>query len=101
MKRYSLLLLTVVAVFSSRSSLTAYRIADVNGAPTTGWPTGDITMQLQLGGTGGATLLDGNTTWGLPAENALAIWNEILGRNQFKVVRDSTIARVFGDGKNS
>jgi hypothetical protein len=58
-------------------------------------------MQLQLGDTGGTTLLDGNTTWGPAAESALAIWNEVLGRARFKVVRDSTIPRVAGDGKNS
>ncbi|HEX4640915.1 MAG TPA: hypothetical protein VH252_05980, partial [Chthoniobacterales bacterium] len=102
MKGFLVRLLLIVALsVGAVSSLSAYRIAEFNGAATTGWPSGDIVMQLQLGGTNGGTLIDGNTTWGLPAENALAIWNQILGRSQFKVVRDSTIPRVFGDGKNS
>src|SRR5947209_223250 len=94
-------LFVVVALFCVASPLMAFRIAAFNGTPTTGWPSGDIVMELALGGTSGSTLIDGNTTWGVPAENALAIWNQILGRTQFKVVRDSTIPRVFGDGKNS
>lgn len=102
MKRYSYsLFLVILGIFSGVAPLTAYRIAEFNGTATTGWPDGTIVMQLQLGGTGGATLIDGNTEWGLPAENALAIWNEVLGRTQFKVVRNSTIPRISGDGKNS
>jgi hypothetical protein len=101
MKRCSTAWLLVVLGFFCVSPLAAYRIAEFNGTPTLGWPDATIVMQLQLGGTGGGTLLDGNTEWGLPAENALAIWNQILGRTQFKVVRNSTIPRVSGDGKNS
>jgi hypothetical protein len=102
MKRRSYsLFLVVLAIFSGVPPLAAYRITEFNGTLTTGWPATTIVMQLQLGTTGGATLIDGNTEWGPPAENALAIWNQILGRTQFKVVRNSTIPRVSGDGKNS
>jgi hypothetical protein len=102
MKRHSYcLFLVVLTIFSGVSPVAAYRIAEFTGTPTTGWPDATIVMQLQLGSTGGATLIDGNAEWGLPAENALAIWNEILGRSQFKVVRNATIPRVSGDGKNS
>src|SRR6476661_6034809 len=100
-RRTHRLLLVLAGILSGASPLAAYRVAEFNGTPTTGWPDATVVMQLQLGGTGGATLIDGNTVWGLPAENALAIWNQILGRTQFKVVRDSTIPRVSGDGKNS
>ena len=101
MKLQRLCLVAAVVLLASVPRGEAFRVQTPNGAPTLGWPDGEIVMQLQLGGTGGGTLIDGNTTWGTPAENALAIWNQILGRVQFSVVRDSTIPRVFGDGKNS
>lgn len=102
MKRhFCRLFLGALAIFSGVAPLAAHRIAEFNGTPTTGWQDATIVMQLQLGGTGGTTLIDGNAEWGLPAEHALAIWNQILGRTQFKIVRNSTIPRVSGDGKNS
>jgi hypothetical protein len=101
MKSQCLRFVAAVALVASVPCADAFRIAKSDGLPTLGWPDGDIVMQLQLGDTGGATLIDGNTAWGTPAENALAIWNQVLGRAQFKIVRDSTIPRVFGDGKNS
>jgi hypothetical protein len=102
MKRYAhCVFLSILGIFSWLPPAAGYSIAQFNGTTTSGWTDGPIAMQMQLGDTGGASLIDGNTEWGLPAENALAIWNEILGRTQFTVVRNSTIPRVSGDGKNS
>ena len=65
------------------------------------WP-GNPVMHLQLGTfSGGGTLIDGSTTWGQPAEAALAIWNRYLDRIQFRVVRDSTSPVVLGNGINN
>ena len=63
------------------------------------WTSGTITMHLQLGPSG--ALSDGATSWGQSAEWALSAWNQHLDRVQFGVVRDSTIGRQTGDGRNS
>src|SRR5712692_2665203 len=56
------------------------------------WPDGAVTMHLQLGASG--RLTDGSASWGDSAEAALADWNQHVSRVQFRVVRDSTAARV-------
>jgi hypothetical protein len=62
------------------------------------WPSNPV-MHLQLGSiSGGGTLQDGSTTWGQPAEAALAIWNEYVDTIEFRVVRDSTAPVVLGNG---
>ena len=64
------------------------------------WPTGTVVvMHLQLGG-GSGTLIDGQTSWGAVAEDALSIWNSQLNSIRFSVVRDSTTPRGDGDGVN-
>ena len=65
------------------------------------WAAGTkITIQLQLGASG-VPLIDGAASWSASAEDALGIWNSVLGSVQFNVVRDSAIPIVQGDGKNS
>lgn len=70
------------------------------------WPNnvaaGGIVMHLQLGSPP-STLTDGSTTWGEVAERALNAWNVRLDSSRFRftVVKDSTIPKASGDGKNS
>lgn len=63
------------------------------------WTTNPV-MSLQLGAPTG-TLSDGSTTWGQPAEAAMAVWNNYLDRIQFRVIRDSTAATGLGNGVNN
>ncbi|MBA3881536.1 MAG: matrixin family metalloprotease [Chthoniobacterales bacterium] len=64
------------------------------------WPQGsNVTMQLSL--VGNQTLIDGFTSFNQSAEDALALWNEQLGRLQFFVARNSTIEPTDGDRLNS
>jgi len=59
-------------------------------------------MSLQFGSiSNGATLIDGSTTWGQPAEAAMATWNQYMDRVQFRVIRDSTAATGLGNGVNN
>lgn len=64
------------------------------------WPSGQVTMQLQLGPVS-SPLLDGATSWGAVAEDALASWNSNLTSVQFSVVRDSTAAIARGNRLNN
>lgn len=65
------------------------------------WQSNPV-MYLQLGTiAGGGTLIDGSTTWGQPAEAAMAIWNEYLDTIEFRVVRDSSAGVVLGNGINN
>jgi len=64
------------------------------------WKTTPVTMQLQLG-SGSGTLLDGSTSWGAVAEDALATWNNVLTNFKFNVVRDSTAAQARGNRLNN
>jgi hypothetical protein len=63
------------------------------------WSLHSVTMQLQLGSS--SVLIDGNTSWGSAAEDALARWNAVLTNVQFTVVRDSTAARASGNSLNN
>lgn len=84
------------------SPLHAHRVARINDIPTTGWANGEIVMNLHFGTfSGGGTTVDGFSSYDAPAEAALAIWNQVLGRSAFKVVNNATFAPTFGDGKNS
>jgi hypothetical protein len=56
------------------------------------WTTSTVTMHLQLGA-GSGVLLDGFSSWGASAEDALFTWNSHIGATKFAVVRDSTVAR--------
>ncbi len=65
------------------------------------WPSNPV-MLLQLGTiSGSGRLTDGSTTWGQPAEAAMAIWNQYIDRIQFRVVRDATVPIFTGDNLNS
>lgn len=63
------------------------------------WPDGTVALELQLGGA--PVLTDGSTSWGESAESALAAWNAVMARLQFRVVRDSTAAKGDGNGVNN
>ena len=63
------------------------------------WTTNPV-MSLQLGAPTSA-LIDGSTTWGQPAEAAMAAWNDYLDGIQFRVIRDSTAATGLGNGVNN
>jgi hypothetical protein len=89
--------------------LTAFVVALWTGGPARGyvvqqnagfWNSGNVVMQLQLG-SGSGTLLDGATSWGQVVEGAMFDWNQVLGRVQFTVVRDSTVANASGNGQNN
>jgi hypothetical protein len=63
------------------------------------WPDGVIGMHLQLGTSG--VLSDGSDDWGASAEAALAAWNQVVTKVQFRIVRDSTAAIGDGNGVNN
>lgn len=63
------------------------------------WTATPVVMHLQLGGSG--VLLDGSTSWGASAEDALFKWNALVGAVQFSVVRDSTAAITRGNRINN
>jgi hypothetical protein len=64
------------------------------------WSTATITMQLQLGA-GSGVLLDGFSSWGASAEDALFTWNSHISSSKFAVVRDSTAPKVAGNRLNN
>jgi hypothetical protein len=53
------------------------------------WPSGNITVQLQLS-SGSLSLLDGFTSWNASAADALAAWNQYLDRVKLIDVPDSS-----------
>lgn len=63
------------------------------------WPDGTVVMQLQLGTSG--ALIDGSASWGESAEAALATWNTVINREQFRVVRDSSAPTGRANGYNN
>ncbi len=66
----------------------------------TKWPDGNIVMQLDLRAPS-STLIDGSTSWGQPAEAALAAWNSNISRAHFLVVRDSTASTGLPNNLNN
>lgn len=80
---------------------TAYGYALIGGA----WPTGNVTMQLQLDATKPATptlpLTDGSVSWNAVAQSAMADWNAVLGRSKFNSVVSSSTTATEGDGISS
>ncbi|MEN9636265.1 MAG: hypothetical protein RL077_4669 [Verrucomicrobiota bacterium] len=64
------------------------------------WRTPTINLHLQLGATNTA-LLDGSTSWGAVAEDALNTWNLHLATTQFTFVRDSTATRAENNRINN
>ena len=64
------------------------------------WRTTPVVMQLQLGSSNG-TLIDGSTSWGASAEDALSIWNGVLTNVKFTVVRDSTATKSDNNRLNN
>jgi hypothetical protein len=88
------LLLSAAAFASAIGSARAYTLIGAK------WPGATTTLQLQLGATNGP-LLDGSASWGASAEDALNIWNSILGTLKFEVVRDSSATRVGNNRINN
>ncbi len=88
-RRFFCHFLAAVAVVMLPLQLRAYNLSGQR------WSGATVSMQLQLGASNG-TLLDGSTSWGAAAEDALAAWNSNLTNVHFTVVRDSTapIART-------
>jgi hypothetical protein len=81
-----------------RHLLVCIALAGAFGATASGfWPTGQswadgaIIMHLQLGPS--SQLSDGCGSWGCAAEAALSIWNGVIQRSKFQVVRDSTVPK--------
>ncbi len=87
MRRRSGLVLAALVILVLITSVPGHSYS-LQGNP---WPDGSVVMQLQLGSSSG-TLIDGASSWGIAAEDALAIWNQNLNRVHFTVVRDSTAA---------
>jgi hypothetical protein len=81
--------------FASSLQIQAYTFITT---PPTVWPAGTIPMVLMLG-PATSTLIDGNTSWDVVAENALVAWNPYLGTVQF-TYRVSSGAAYDGDGIN-
>ncbi len=69
------------------------------------WPTGNITMTLQLDATKPASpalpLLDGSTSWNAVAQAAMADWNGILGRSKLASVTSTSTTAQTGDRINN
>jgi hypothetical protein len=95
LRRFCVVVRIALAAVMIPATLGAF--AFLPGTPR--WPTGSITMHLQLGA--GDSLLDGSPNWGAAAEAALAEWNGFLVDRQFRVVRDSTVPIRDGDQVNS
>ncbi len=89
-----LILVPFLLAWCAGTRASAYSLL-TNGAWSAS--TSSVVMQLQFG-TSSGTFLDGSTSWGQVAENAMYDWNQKLGRIQFRVVRDSTAA--IGDGNS-
>ena len=66
----------------------------------TSWPSGDITMHLQLGAPASA-LSDGATNWDDVAESALQEWNSQMGRSRFAALKNSGAAKAQGNRINN
>ena len=90
---FRLLLAAVGAVIASQDAAAFLLLGRA-------WPSGDITMQLQLGRPSGV-LLDGSTDWNAVAEAALNDWNDQIGRSKFVVVRDSATSLAQRNGFNN
>ncbi|HYP17914.1 MAG TPA: matrixin family metalloprotease, partial [Opitutus sp.] len=88
------LLRLALAVFASASPLLAF------DAPGYSWPTGNVTLQLQLGRPAG-TLIDGAIHWDDVAAAAGDTWNAVLQRSRFAFVRNSTAPKSRGNSFNN
>src|SRR5206468_3678360 len=87
----------LAAATSAVLTLRAFPFA-LEGQP---WPQGsNVVMQLSLGN-GSGTLIDGFTSWGASADDALGRWNQQVAHFKFAAVRDSTVAPTANDGQNS
>jgi hypothetical protein len=95
MRRFSVIACVTAGIVLSCAGLGAFVF--LSGTPR--WPTGSITMHLQLGTS--EALLDGAPSWGVAVEGALTEWNGFLVDRQFRVVRDSTVPIRDGDLVNS
>lgn len=64
------------------------------------WYSSPITMQLQLG-PNATPLTDGSASWNASAQDALSIWNTVIGSAQFSAVPNSTAPIAEGNGLNN
>jgi hypothetical protein len=91
--RLLLAALTVAMVVATSSETT-------RGFATLGstWPTGPVTMHMQLAG--GSGLSDGSANFNAAVTAALNVWNNTVNKVQFSPVQNSTVPRRDGDGVN-
>lgn len=87
------------AAVVSTPSLRAYAL--IGGS----WPTGNITMQLQLDASKPSSpslpLTDGSNSWNAVAQAAMMDWNAILGRSQFSWTTANVTTGIAGDRVNN
>jgi hypothetical protein len=84
----------IATLFIAAPAIHAFNLDDER------WRTSPVTMHLQLGTISGS-LIDGSTSWGAVAEDALATWNGVLTNFRFTVVRDSTVAQARSNRLNN
>lgn len=69
-------------------------------SPVQTWPDGSIVMHEQLG-SDSISLIDGSANWNAAFEAGLAIWNSVLSRVQFTVMRNSSSGIADNNGINN
>jgi len=84
----------IATLFIAAPAIHAFNLDDER------WRTSPVTMHLQLGTISGS-LIDGSTSWGAVAEDALATWNGVLTNFRFTVVQDSTVAQARSNRLNN
>ncbi|HWA85161.1 MAG TPA: matrixin family metalloprotease, partial [Opitutus sp.] len=84
----------MAAALAAAAPLRAYVLQGAS------WPSGNITMQLQLGQPG-FTLIDGATNWDDVAAAALDQWNAVLVRSRFVAVKNSSAPKARGNSSNN
>jgi hypothetical protein len=65
------------------------------------WPSGNVTLNIQLGPLTNGSLLDGSTSWADPIEAAINEWNQHLGLTQLRGVRDGNAPHARLNGVNT
>src|SRR3989442_12317639 len=88
-----------IALLSSNALLCPARAYSFLSKPPMIWPNGDVVVVLKLGAPG-RTLIDGNTSWGSVAGQALSTWNSYLGTIQFSPLTQDPGMGSDRDGVN-
>ncbi len=93
---------TVAAVLVTTLGMAVVPAMHAYALMGSSWPTGNITMRLQLDATAPANvtlpLRDGSTTWNAVAQSAIDEWNPNLVRS--KLVGSPSTSTVTSDGDN-